>query len=134
MWIVEVLRSDAKRYDKYRKKIEASYKSDIEKIQTKNGIDVVDEYSELLILGKPGSGKTTFLKHIALMALDGKLKHIEPNNRLRLVQIDIEILIDLKKDIPKEKFDLCYQSFQEFCPISHILTHGISLNIEVKRN
>lgn len=66
--------------------------------------------------------------------IDGKMQHIGPNNRLRLVQIDIEILIDLKEDIPNEKYDLCYQSFQEFCPISSVLTHGISFNIEVKRN
>ncbi len=66
--------------------------------------------------------------------VNGKIQHINPNDRLRLVQINIEILIDLKEDIPNEKFDLCYQSIQEYCPITHVLNHGISLNIEVKRN
>jgi predicted NACHT family NTPase len=30
------------------------------------GLDAVDRYSKLMILGKPGSGKTTFLKYLAI--------------------------------------------------------------------
>ena len=36
----------------------------------------VDEYSKLFILGKPGAGKTTFLKHTALRAIMGGLKNV----------------------------------------------------------
>ena len=68
------------------------------------------------------------------MIVDGKMQHVDSNNRLRLVKIDMEILIELEEDVTNEEFDLCYQSFEEYCPISHLLTHGISLNIEVKRN
>lgn len=37
------------------------------------GDEVVDRFQKLFILGKPGAGKTTFLKHIALRAIDGEL-------------------------------------------------------------
>ena len=33
-----------------------------------SGLDVVKQYQRLMILGKPGAGKTTFLKHIALLS------------------------------------------------------------------
>lgn len=37
------------------------------------GIEAVKHYSKLVVLGKPGAGKTTFLKHIAIQCNDGKL-------------------------------------------------------------
>ncbi len=41
---------------------------------TKDGIEAVNSISKLMVLGKPGAGKTTFLKHIALQCLDGTLR------------------------------------------------------------
>jgi predicted NACHT family NTPase len=38
------------------------------------GMDLVAEHSKLMILGKPGSGKTTFLQYIALQCNQGKYK------------------------------------------------------------
>ncbi|GJD22915.1 hypothetical protein RIVM261_078710 [Rivularia sp. IAM M-261] len=35
------------------------------------GLSAVTKYSKLMILGKPGAGKTTFLKHIALQCING---------------------------------------------------------------
>jgi predicted NACHT family NTPase len=40
--------------------------------ERKPGLDAVEEYSKLLVLGKPGSGKTTFLKHLAIECNDGR--------------------------------------------------------------
>jgi len=37
------------------------------------GLKVINQFERLIILGKPGAGKTTFLKYILLQALDGKL-------------------------------------------------------------
>ncbi|OUC14900.1 MAG: hypothetical protein B0A82_09555 [Alkalinema sp. CACIAM 70d] len=36
------------------------------RIRRQPGFDVANQYKRLLILGKPGSGKTTFLKHLAV--------------------------------------------------------------------
>jgi predicted NACHT family NTPase len=37
-------------------------------------LDAVDEYAKLMILGKPGSGKTTFLKYVALRCIEGQFR------------------------------------------------------------
>jgi NACHT domain len=70
------------------KKITASHRIDILDLQrffdfdrrgfgfnqdTRDGLQAVNEIHKIIVLGKPGAGKTTFLKHVALQALDGKL-------------------------------------------------------------
>ncbi len=37
------------------------------------GLEAVEKYSKLIVLGKPGAGKTTFLKHISLKCSSGEL-------------------------------------------------------------
>jgi hypothetical protein len=39
-----------------------------------SAIDIVEEGESLFILGRPGAGKTTFLKHLAISACKGELK------------------------------------------------------------
>ncbi|PHK15105.1 hypothetical protein VF10_29965, partial [Nostoc linckia z13] len=38
------------------------------------GIQAVQEHSKLMVLGKPGAGKTTFLKHLAIQCIEGKFQ------------------------------------------------------------
>jgi predicted NACHT family NTPase len=38
------------------------------------GLDAANRYSKLVLLGKPGAGKTTFLKYLAMKCLDGEFK------------------------------------------------------------
>ncbi len=37
------------------------------------GLKAVEKYSKLTILGKPGAGKTTFLKYLAIQCIEGKI-------------------------------------------------------------
>ncbi|HEY9876855.1 MAG TPA: NACHT domain-containing NTPase [Leptolyngbyaceae cyanobacterium] len=37
-------------------------------------LDALNRYAKLMILGKPGAGKTTFLKHVALQCIEGNFK------------------------------------------------------------
>ena len=38
------------------------------------GLQAVEEHSKLMILGKPGARKTTFLKHLAIQCMEGRFK------------------------------------------------------------
>lgn len=39
-----------------------------------SGLDAVKQYDKLMVLGKPGAGKTTFLKSLALQCSEGQLQ------------------------------------------------------------
>ncbi|MBD2521217.1 NACHT domain-containing NTPase [Nostoc sp. FACHB-133] len=39
-----------------------------------SGLEVVRRYSKLMVLGKPGAGKTTFLKYLAMQCIEGKFQ------------------------------------------------------------
>ncbi|MEL6455548.1 MAG: signal transduction protein, partial [Cyanobacteria bacterium J06623_5] len=39
-----------------------------------SGLQAVMQHSKLMILGKPGAGKTTFLKHLAIQCVEGRFK------------------------------------------------------------
>jgi GTPase SAR1 family protein len=66
-----------------------------------SGIDIANQCSRLMILGKPGSGKTTFIKHLAVACCEG------------LFQPElIPVLIELRA-VEVEKFNLL-QLLQRF--------------------
>lgn len=89
------------------------------------GLDVVTKYSKLMVLGKPGSGKSTFLKHIAIEC-----------NENRFQAERVPIFIQLKKfaeDAKKardfsllryisQEFDIC--SFAQLLVIEKVLKYG----------
>jgi len=85
----------------------------------KDGMAVVKELDRLFILGKPGAGKTTFLKHIALEAIGGQFEAIPIFVRLRELSESRQSLFDFIL----EQFDIC--GFPEAAPfIETILKKG----------
>ncbi|MBD2124178.1 NACHT domain-containing NTPase [Trichocoleus sp. FACHB-262] len=38
------------------------------------GLEAIEKFSKLMILGKPGAGKTTFLKHLAIQCIGGEFQ------------------------------------------------------------
>ena len=71
------------RYDPERLNIELwNCKTVQENINRVDGMRVVGDIDNLFILGRPGAGKSTFLKHIALEAIHGKVfKVVEKKER-----------------------------------------------------
>ncbi|MEH1989102.1 NACHT domain-containing NTPase [Nostoc sp.] len=39
-----------------------------------SGLEVVQRYSKLMVLGKPGAGKTTFLQYLAMQCIEGRFQ------------------------------------------------------------
>jgi predicted NACHT family NTPase len=79
------------------------------------GLKAVEQYSKLMILGKPGAGKTTFLKRVATQCNQGKFlaNYVPMNNlpRLKLPILTTSRLLNLrpigfKLKTPKKLYSL----------------------------
>lgn len=89
--------------------------------KTRDGIDVVNRTPRLVVQGKPGAGKSTFLKYVALQAADGVLakKRIPIFVSLR----DLSTSNELLTNFIVEQFDIC--RFPEAEPfIQRVLEQG----------
>jgi hypothetical protein len=71
------------------------------------GFDVANEQKYLMVLGKPGTGKTTFLQTVGLEALKGKR-----NGKYQ--HTCIPVLLELRRFRSKEKIDLVQAITSEF--------------------
>ncbi|MCU1268420.1 MAG: putative NTPase family [Acidobacteria bacterium] len=91
------------------------------KRSTKAGIEVVNKTPRIILLGKPGAGKTTFLKYIALQAADGSLRR-----KVLPVFVQLKHLADSKKsfkDFIVQEFEVCqFPQPQPF--LNHMLDLG----------
>ncbi|MFB2876615.1 MULTISPECIES: NACHT domain-containing protein [Floridanema] len=74
------------------------------------GLKAVERYPKLMVLGKPGSGKTTFLKYLAIQCIYGE-------NFTNLVPIFITL-----------------REFAEIKFIAIVLTHQLKSNFPNHRN
>lgn len=91
------------------------------KVESVDGVSLVNQKEHLMLLGQPGGGKTTFLKYIGLQALEGKLE------RSRIpVFITLRRLADNKQTLLEyitSEFDVC--DFPDAKPfIEHQLKNG----------
>ncbi len=66
-----ILRMSTEELIKWEKRYKKEQKIEHERV---DAVELINEHPQLIILGKPGSGKTTFLKHLALQSLKGGLK------------------------------------------------------------
>ncbi len=74
-------------------------------LKTVDGIEIINRYDKLIILGKPGCGKTTFLKNILLQSIDGNLK-----DKLIPVFISLKSFSETTLSLIEyitEEFDIC---------------------------
>jgi uncharacterized OsmC-like protein len=110
----------------------------IDEPESFHGSDLGPSAVEYFLIGTGGCIGSTFVyclqKNKVLIEkleiiVNGTLKHEGSKKRLRLVKIDVELLTKIKQGSSTEKFNFCKKNFHEHCPISHVLTHGIPLNI-----
>jgi hypothetical protein len=74
-----------------------------DKAHRRDGLDIVRSGQNLFILGKPGAGKTTFLKHVALHGVTGEFGRVP-------IFISLNRLADSKLDVFRfvvGEFDVC---------------------------
>lgn len=90
--------------------------------QRMSALDIVSGQKRIYILGKPGAGKTTFMKHLAILACMGKIEATP-------IYIPLKEWSDSQKeliDFIAEKFDIC--GFPDaHKAIESILTSGKAL-------
>ncbi|BAZ53485.1 hypothetical protein NIES4103_61630 [Nostoc sp. NIES-4103] len=98
-----------------------------------SGLEAVEKYPKLMILGKPGAGKTTFLKYLAMQCLKGEFQpeHIpifvtlkvfaEAANKPGLLQYITEDTINnISKKLP-------FVENEYIRYIQNVITHGKAL-------
>jgi predicted NACHT family NTPase len=73
-------------------------------ITTKDGIKVVDELEKFVVLGKPGAGKSTFLKYVAI-------QHAVADNRLKKTRLPIFVTLKRLSDSQKSLLDFIVGEF-----------------------
>ncbi len=88
-----------------------------------DGLEAVDRYPNLLILGKPGIGKTTFLKHIAI-------HYISEESQKELIPIFIPLKVFAEKENKPNPLEYIIEYFSD-CGVNNsestaksILTSG----------
>jgi putative redox protein len=116
------------------------FKVHLDEPESFHGTDLGPSPIEYFLIGTGGCIGGTFIfclqKHNVeiesfKVIVDGTLQHIGPKKRLKLVKIDIELLVNLIEGASKKNLDLCIKTFQEYCPISDVITQKIPLNIKV---
>jgi putative redox protein len=63
--------------------------------------------------------------------VEGKLKHIGPKLLLKLVKISIQIKFNIDDLTSKEKAEYCKSIFQNHCPLSDSIMHGIPIELHI---
>lgn len=72
------------------------------------GLEAVARYSKLMVLGKPGAGKTTFLKFLAIQCNQGRFQH-------ERIPMFIELKVFARKARKQDDFSLLKYVKKELC-------------------
>ncbi len=93
---------------------------------------------EYLLVGIGGCLGTTFIYCLQKMNIelnacnvlvDGKLSHIGPKKRLKLVNVDVEIKFSAKGTTSKERINECIKDFRENCIVTNSIADGLPIKV-----
>jgi len=62
--------------------------------------------------------------------IDGKLSHTGPKERLRLVNVDVEMKFSVKETTSKEIINICVKDFRENCIVTNSIANGLPINVK----
>lgn len=114
----------------------------IDEPESFHGTDLGPSSVEYVLIGIGGCLGSTFIYclqkndvsvHELQVIVDGTLRHVKPDNRLKLINIDVEFLITVNESIDNKKIESCETIFREFCPLSTLISKGIPLNIKISK-
>ena len=103
-----------------------------------HGTDLGPSAVEYLLVGIGGCLGTTFIyclqkRHLELkefkVLVDGKIAHVGPKKRLRLVNVDVEMKFSVKETTSKEHINDCVKDFKENCIISNSIADGLPIEV-----
>ncbi|MBD2438936.1 NACHT domain-containing NTPase [Nostoc sp. FACHB-110] len=102
---------------------------DLEEVSTKQttGLQAIEKFSKLVVLGKPGSGKTTFLQSIAILCNQGKFQANRVPMFVSLKNFAENMNCDEKNSLLNylvQDFSICKITQQE---LEHLLHEGKAL-------
>ena len=55
-----------------------------------------------------------------------------PQNRLRVSRIDVEVETTFAGEVPRKRVDTCLGLFEDFCTVSESVRQGIPIHVDVK--
>ncbi|TET05236.1 MAG: OsmC family peroxiredoxin [Promethearchaeota archaeon] len=93
---------------------------------------------EYLLVGIGGCLGTTFIYCLQKMnielnecnvVVDGKLSHIGPKKRLKLVNVDVEMNFSVKETTTKESINKCVKDFKENCIVTSSIADGLPITV-----
>jgi uncharacterized OsmC-like protein len=61
--------------------------------------------------------------------IDGTLSHIGPKNRLKLVNVDVEMKFSAKETASKERINNCIKDFKENCIVTSSIADGLPIKV-----
>ena len=103
-----------------------------------HGTDLGPSAIEYLLVGIGGCLGTTFIYclqkgNIELneckVLIDGNLSHVGPNNRLKLVNVDVEMKFSAKETASEDIINKCLKDFRENCIVTNSITDGLPIKV-----
>ena len=110
---------------------------DVDEPASFHGTNLGPSAVEYLLVGIGGCLGTTFIYCLQKMNIkldeckvivDGKLSHIGPKNRLKLVNVDVEMKFSVK-EISKDRIDKCIKEFKENCIVTSSIADGLPITV-----
>jgi len=110
----------------------------IDEPESFHGTNLGPSAVEYLLVGIGGCLGTTFIYclqkgNIELneckVLIDGTLSHIGPTNRLKLVNVGVEMKFSAKETASKEIINKCVKDFRENCIVTNSIADGLPIKV-----